>query len=78
MQLGIQLERRECLQAAPDAVASCGVTQQRAYFSRAHVPQNVQIQILVLNLGQQLRPQLALKLAQRVLVRPQPPLKSLR
>ena len=78
MQLRIQLERRERLQAAPHAVASRGVTQQRAYLGCTHFPQSVQIQILVLNLGQQLRPQFALKLAQRMLVRPQSPLKSLR
>ena len=41
MQLRIQLQRRERLQAAVDVASSGGVPQQGAYFRCAHVPEPV-------------------------------------
>ena len=77
VQLRIQLQGRERLQAAVDAVSSSGVPQQGACIGRAHVPEPIQVQAPVLDLHQQLRLELALELAQRVLMWPQPPLKGL-
>mmetsp|Transcript_17116 Transcript_17116/g.51224 ORF Transcript_17116/g.51224 Transcript_17116/m.51224 type:complete len:220 (+) Transcript_17116:1426-2085(+) len=77
VQLGLQGEAGEGVHQSPDAVPRRGVAQQGPDLAGAHVLQLVQLHPAVLQLRQQLRRQRVAELAQRVLVAPQPLLKSL-